>query len=537
MSMDTMEFSAAPLGARLKANRGSLLLAALGFAPLLSIFFALSWNRPAYQFFPSALVAAALLATRAAKEAGGTLVAGNPLVSRGLALATGLAFLLANVLWSPWLGFIVFLLALAAVLWGLGGRNLCQAFVPVGLMLLAILPPPLGWDERLTLWLRSLAVQVSCGLLDWLRITFVQDGNTIQLPGQTLFVEEACSGINSFVLCNAFCLFWFLWQRRPVWRLAVALLATSLFVVLGNILRITVCSWVFARWHLDLLHGWRHETFGLLLLLGYCGLVLSVDQLLVFLVQPARLPVVPNPRTPAAPATVVAPPAPPVGGRAALPSGPVFGFKLAAPGLALVGLGFLAAHLVMGGHEQALARIFVSPPELKFSLPATLAGWQRVDATSGELLVAQILGVHSTSWHFQRNGLQAVVAADYPLDGFHNVRVCYVGNGWQVLGEEDLPSSPGGADPRTVKLTLQQSIRHALVLHSVMDEHGVWLSRTPGVVRRFAVPPTGYRVQLITGGYAPVPPATVAAVQELFFQARQLLAQQLVDQLRKPAAK
>ena len=51
--------------ARIKASRVSLGLAALGFAPLLGLFFIASWDRPAYQFFPLALAGAAALAWRA----------------------------------------------------------------------------------------------------------------------------------------------------------------------------------------------------------------------------------------------------------------------------------------------------------------------------------------------------------------------------------------------------------------------------------------------------------------------------------------
>jgi hypothetical protein len=48
-------------------------------------------------------------------------------------------------------------------------------------------------------------------------------------------------------------------------------------------------------------------------------------------------------------------------------------------------------------------------------------------------------------------------------------------------------------------------------------------------------PHTGYRIQLITGGYAPVSPAGEAVALQLFFAARQTVAEQMVKQLRKTA--
>ena len=527
----TMDFSADTLVTRIRANRVALILAALGFTPLLWVFFVLSWGRPEYQFFPLALFAAGLLAWRSVKT---TVAAGNLGITRLLTLATGVVCLLANILWSPWLGYIAFFLGMAAALWGLGGKPLLKAFVPAGLMLLVILPPPLGWDQTLILWLRSVAVNTSSALLDWLRVTHVLEGNTLLLPGKTLLVEEACSGINSFILCNAFCLFWILWQRRTLGWLWLAMPATSLFVVLGNVIRITAGTAAYYYWQVNLLSGWPHEIFGLLLLLGYCGLVLSVDQLLVFLMQPSRSRSAVQGERSSPP---VAKPFPDD-----FRSGPVFGFKFTGAFFAVVGLGVFAIHLFWGGsHALAALPNLSSTPDLKLSLPASLVGWQRINSSSGDLALIQTLGLHSLIWHFQREGITAAVAVDYPLDGFHNVVECYKNNGWRVRAEDELTLPPSREDLHAIKLTLEQSLRHAVVFHSVVNGNGAWLSAPRTLVNRFAhstvISQTGYRIQLITGGYAPLSEATEGATQELFFQARQMLVPQLVAELRKTAAK
>ena len=207
-----------------------------------------------------------------------------------------------------------------------------------------------------------------------------------------------------------------------------------------------------------------------------------------------------------------------------------------------MGLGFFAAHFFGGGrHGLAALPSLRFTRELKLSLPSSLAGWQRVNSTSGDLALAQTLGVHSIIWHFQRAGTEAEVAVDYPLDGFHNVKVCYVNNGWRVRAEDELTLPQSHEDLHANKLTMDQSIRCADVFYSVVDEHGDWLSTPQALASRLANttagPPTGYRVQLITGGYAPVSAADEAAAKELFFQARQTLVQQLVAQLQKTAAK
>lgn len=524
---------------RMRASRTNLFLAGIGFIPLLWLFFRLSWNRPAYQFFPLALVGAGLLAQRAFKQSENQIDGGKLWLTRLLVGVAGLIFLLANYFWSPWLGFIAFLLWIIAALWGLGGKPVFKAFLPVVLMLLIILPPPLGWDQTLVLWLRSVAVDASSALLDCLRVTHVRDGNILMLPGKKLLVEEACSGINSFILCNACCLFWVLWRRRSLWWLLLAMPATSLFVVLGNVIRITIGTAADYYWHLNLLSGWRHETFGLVLLIVYWGLILSVDQLLVFSTRPVRSR---RARLAALRRLAAQPPPPPP-----LPvepwTGSVFGFRFAGVILAVLGLGVFAAHLFAGGRHglTPLPNFSVPARELKLSMPAQLAGWQRINSDIGDQTLIETLGVHSTLWHFQHLGSEAVVAVDYPLEGFHNVKACYVGTGWQVLNEEELFLRQNQQDLQTVRLTLEKALRHAVVYHSVFDAHGNWLSPPKSLGGRLANSSgpnqTGYRVQLITGGYSPLSGAAMTSAEELFFQARQALVPQLVEQLRKGPAK
>lgn len=517
---------------RIKADRLNLMLAAAGFAPLLGVFLVALWNRPTYQFFPLALIAAGMLAWRAANESGQPVAPGGVWPARLLGLAAGILYLTANILWSPWLGYISFILGLLAALWSLGGRPLVRALAPAGLMLLAILPPPLGWDQTLTLWLRSLAVSHSSALLDLLRVVHAQDGNTLLLPGKPLLVEEACSGINSFFLCNAFCLFWVLWQRRPLAWLLLAWPAISLFVILGNTLRITIGAAGFYYWKLNLLTGWQHETFGLILVLTYTGLIMSLDQLILFLTQP----VLPQPVSKVEPAKEkTALPdlnAPPPAAR----FGPIPGFKLAGPILAVVGLGVLAGHLYSSHGPAANPFARLNRQEVTLSLPASIAGWQRMNSDAGDKSLVATLGVHSLAWRFQREGIQATVAVDYPLDGFHNVAMCYSGNGWKTLAEDELLNPRSQERLNALKLTLEKSINRAVVYHSVVDRTGRWLAAPKQLQSRLSasIPSaieTGYRVQLITGSYKALPATDSAAIEGLFLQARQTLVQQLVNQL------
>ncbi|MEI6076704.1 MAG: exosortase U [Verrucomicrobiota bacterium] len=525
---------AAVLKAHLKAERFNLVIMLLGFAPLLALFFSSLWNRSTYQFFPMALIGSGLLAWRVVKEKEVHLASVTLWSIRLLSLTGVLLFLLAYVVWSPWLSFIAFLVTLVALLWGLGGKSLLLTFVPALLMVLAILPPPFNWDQTLTLWLRSVAMDVCSALLDCFQVTFARDGNTIQLPGKVLFVEEACSGINSFILCNVVCLFWLLWQRRPLQWLLLAMPATSLYVMLGNIIRITSGAIMYYYRRVDLLSGWKHEAFGLALLLGYCGLILSLDQLLVFL----NRPVTARASRGSVPALIPLPAGPELPALSAPRSHPLFGFPFVGVLIVIVALGATALQLRhMGSHpiRVALSDFKTSRP-IQLSLPQKVDGWDRINNDSGDRAMVETLAVHSIIWRFQRDGIMTSIAVDYPLNGFHNVRICYVGNGWNVVSEGRLLDPQTQVDQHALALTLEQTLHHAVVFHSVINEQGKWLDAESSFQSRFAVSQeTGFRIQLALQSYAPLSSAATAAAEKLFFQARALLVPQIIDEIRKTA--
>src|SRR5258706_2438994 len=223
------------------------LLFVAGFVPLLWVFFLNLWARPHYQFFPLALAGAAFLAWSRLKEVPHPLEPGAPLPGT---ILWSLSFLLlagATLLWSPWFGSLAAFAGLVAGIWMIGGSRLLRALVPALLLVAVIIPPPLSLDTRLADSLRVLAVNWSSHLLDIFGVTHYRSGNVIELPGKTLLVEEACSGINSLLITMAGCLFYMLWRRASVISTLLALVGSVSFVVLGNLVRITL--WALLKFH------------------------------------------------------------------------------------------------------------------------------------------------------------------------------------------------------------------------------------------------------------------------------------------------
>jgi hypothetical protein len=152
--------------------------------------------------------------------------------------------------------------------------------------------------------------------------------------------------------------------------------------------------------------------------------------------------------------------------------------------------------------------------------------------------------VRSFVWCFARGGTEAVVAVDYPLHGFHNVKLCYLNTGWDVVSEEQTPLNRDGVTLPAFKLVMRRSVcQHAVVFHAVLNERGDWLlpplkknalqERLSGLDKEAYE--TSYRIQVLTGAYMPIPEAAVADARELFLQSSQLLRQQLVSEFSQTA--
>src|SRR5439155_1376873 len=77
-----------------------------------------------------------------------------------------------------------------------GGRKLVRAVLPAIVLLLLVIPPPFGLDNRLVNGLQTLTSKCGNYILDYLGVLHLPSGNLIEVAGKRYFVEEACSGIN-----------------------------------------------------------------------------------------------------------------------------------------------------------------------------------------------------------------------------------------------------------------------------------------------------------------------------------------------------
>jgi len=445
------------------------LIALVGFGPLLAQFFYNLWQFNTYQFFPLALAGGTFLIARGVQEARRPFKPRSLWLRTPLLLATLGMLASASVLWSPWLGAAAFLLAVLAASWWFGGWRLLREVLPGWLVLLTVLPPPLKLDTRFAMLLQEWATAGSSLLLGLLGIPHLLTGLIIEIPGQRLLVEEACSGINSVLFMTSACVFYAMWQRRSVLFLGLLYALTIGCVLAGNLVRITSGAWVLFHFQIDLFAGWKHEALGLGLTAFYLGFIVVADTLLgrVF-ASKIRY------RTTEADEK----PEPVLAGWSF--SG---GIRFVTVLLAILG----AVQLVRGWdfHFRKENARRINPAWMdgsaKFTLPQKIDGWRLVsDVKPVPKRAAFEDGVYSHIWQYQKGSTLATISFDYPFFGYHDVTVCYRNAGWMIGDTKLQRASADNAMVPCMEVVLErEGGLKADLLYSTVDETGVWLEE-PG---------------------------------------------------------
>ena len=206
----------------------------------------------------------------------------------GLAFGALLSALGATYFWSPWLACVGLVLLMGSFLGSHDGES---SWRNVGLLEIwpacwLLIRLPLNLDLALTNWLQSVTSQAASVILEFQQIPHRLTGNVFYLPGGSLFVEEACSGVQS-VFALLFCaLLLFAWIGRSPCLIPVYMILAIAWAGVMNIVRIVSIA-VAQEWYgLDLAHGFRHELLGYVCLAIAILLLASSDRLLRVLFFP-----------------------------------------------------------------------------------------------------------------------------------------------------------------------------------------------------------------------------------------------------------
>lgn len=121
------------------------------------------------------------------------------------------------------------------IVFAAGARQLFHWWLP-GLLLLLSIPLPAVVLGSITLSLQLHASEMGARLLEWRDVPVHLAGNVIHLPGHSLFVAEACSGLRSLTaLLSLSVLIGGLWLRAPWARTALFASAIPIAVLLNGL--------------------------------------------------------------------------------------------------------------------------------------------------------------------------------------------------------------------------------------------------------------------------------------------------------------
>lgn len=112
----------------------------------------------------------------------------------------------------------------------LGVRQLLHGWLPATLLALSI-PLPAVVLGSLALPLQLVASEIGAKLLEWRQVPVLLSGNVLLLPGRSLFVTEACSGLRSLTALIALGLLIGAWWLRP-WPLRLLLVCLTIPVAI-----------------------------------------------------------------------------------------------------------------------------------------------------------------------------------------------------------------------------------------------------------------------------------------------------------------
>ena len=151
-------------------------------------------------------------------------------------------------------------------------------FGPILLLLLAV-PLPQIIVNTLTLPLKSLVSSFSAEMLRLLDIAVLQEGNILVLPGITLEVVNACSGIRSVFALLVLAFLFSYDMKSPFQRVLLVILTVPL-ALFTNSLRITATGILASKWNAETALRFYHDFGGWVIFVVSLVLLFALKKLI-----------------------------------------------------------------------------------------------------------------------------------------------------------------------------------------------------------------------------------------------------------------
>lgn len=430
------------------------------------------WRRPHYQFFPVSIAAYIYLLNQRAEASEGEISRGRVWFGWGMFGVGGVAGMGAAAMFAPWAAHLAALCFVTG--WSLLRFPSTAWYTLIGWasILWITLPVPFGFDYRLVQGLQRLSGASASGVLDAMAVKHVPLGVVFALKHGKLFIDEACSGVNSLYALTAVGFLYCAWRRTSLFVSATIVCLAPIWAWAGNTVRLVVIAAALDWYGVDLSHGWQHDVLGLLVMgLGCVGLIASAGflegvltalmtateqrpswQLVhIFLSWPKATSTrrVQEVRLLSDAARADSAPGAPVFAGSFAPTRVMmliglFAFAGACLWLSVVmdmrNRNRYARYSDLDINPLTIRRIFNAD-----DLPQELGGMRRGEFKQEHRTRGRaFFGEHSVSWEYYDGDRTVLLSLDFPFAGFHPLEVCYVGTGHLQLAPRQRVIFPAG---------------------------------------------------------------------------------------------
>lgn len=512
----------------------AILLAPL---PLLFFYYLSLWQIEQYRYFPVLFLAIGLLFwERWDRQLRGP--SGWPSFM-GLCIGV-LSIVVAIALWSPWIANIGWLLICLVFLRSqLSSPGSLESLVTLWPPMLLLVRLPLNYDLRLTSSLQALTSRISSHVLDRLEVTHTLTGNIFDMSGGRLFVEDACSGVQSLFSLLFIAFFLVSWMRRSVVLLPIYAFAGIFWAAVMNVVRVVTIALAQEWYAVDLAHGWQHEVLGYLCL-GLAGLMLfSTDRFLRVWFYPLPSDVVETATfNPLAAVWNWSFDAVPVKGVNRVSNKTNLSFLPTAAlitGLLLMGAQFVHRPASVTASTQVAKELLWEPGAEVFGTKVGSGNVVGFESVRGGDNIE--LGFNSDIWNVNIEGVQARVAVSQPYNEFHDLCVCYEANGWKQ-NDRTIVKVPGSDWAYITARFVAPDGRYGSLVFSGLNASGEPINPTDANLtelfsarmRHSSTSFSNLMVQIWATSGTPLSPDQVSSLVKSHLEAREVVRTRLVSQ-------
>ncbi len=460
-----------------------LLVGLLGLAPMLYMQSLNLSSRKHLQFFPLAWVIFAVLIYLRGRPTPITASKSREIVGIGCVGAAVACAVVSIWLFSPWFAHV----ALVALCFGwmllrLGENRWTTLGAWISLLAIT-LPLPLNGDSRLVQYLQNRATVSASALLDLMAVPHLVRGNILEIRTGDLFVDEACSGVDSLYSLLAVALMLAIWQERRFVESILTLLLVPFWAWLGNLLRIFLIAVMLDKFGIDWSHGWEHTVLGLALFTASFACLLTTQNSLSELLRRTQTSGGEDHKVAKIYNYLVNWPSKSEQGKAATSTRILQGYSLRV-------VFALGAMFAMVGVTSAFPLAKIGPwANFEYVLPSipqdlvvstfkrsdlenldpqcSLVGFNVTHRDTGS-----VFGEHSATWELVDQGQPIQMSLDFPFPGFHDLTFCYFSTGYKrELSLSQRLASEAGLEVASAVLLDELNIESALLFINI-DIHG-----------------------------------------------------------------